>query len=177
MRDYDIISSAVDALTGKQIYSFTIKNKNPQTVRRTIFDWLMRKPMAQPTLERKFDIYPSVVANQYRIAAKALSLPKDLFDDATLMLAYVPDHLPTMVYIIASAIQNTFEEPEADLIQYLERNADNIDIAQALGASLQATNMQSFSISIVLMNGMATFLKPKASPHDGSELIASHKQI
>lgn len=176
MIDYDIISSAVDALTGKQIYSFTIKNKHPQTIRRKFFDWLLRKPIVQPTLERTFDIYPTVVANQYRIAAKALSLPKDLFDDATLMLAYVPVHLATMVYIIASAIQNTYEEPEAELIEYIERNADNIDIAQALGASLQATNMQSFSISIVLMNGTATFLNPKASPQDGRELIASHNQ-
>lgn len=176
MIEKDIISSAVDALTGKMIYSFTLRNKLPKQVKRTIRDWLMRRPIVEPVLDRKFDIYPAVVANQYRIAAKALSLPKDLFDDATMMLAYVPDHLPTMVYIIASAIQNTYEEPAAELIEYLERNADNIDIAQALGASLQATNMQSFSISIVLMNGMATFLKPKASPHDGSELIASHIQ-
>lgn len=169
MIENDLISSAVDALTGKMIYSFTLRNKLPENSKHTIWDWLMRRPMAETVLERKFDIYPAVVANQYRIAAKALSLPKDLFDDATMMLAYVPDHLPTMVYIIASAIQNTYEEPEAELIEYIERNADNIDIAQALGASLQATNMQSFSISIVLMNGTATFLKPKASPLDGSE--------
>lgn len=189
MQDKQIISAAVDALTGKKILSFTLINKvpdkieRPKPIQRTFLDKLFRRPIVElpsvvePILSRTFDIYPCVVANQYRIAGKALSLPDDLFEDQSIMLAYVPEHLPTMVYIIAAAITNTYEEPTDELIQYLERNLDNEYLMSVLAASLQQTNMQAFTISITLMNGVAKILTPEVSPLDGSELIASHTQI
>lgn len=180
MKDNQIIQAVVDALTGKVIYEFTIKVNHVEPVvkpKRSVLDWILRKPLPaspEPEIERSFHIKPCVVANQYRISAKALSLPVDLFEEEEKMLAYVPEHLPTMVYIIAAAVQNNYLEPDPELITFFERNLDNLDIAELLVASLQGTNMQSFLTSIVLMNGIASILKPKTSPIDGSGLIASH---
>jgi hypothetical protein len=130
-----------------------------------------RKPEAGPLpeIERTFEIWPCVAVNQYRIAGVAITLPSELFENSTDMLALVPEHLPKMIYIIASAVQNDYREPDPELIQFFERNLDNIDVVQILSASLQAANMQSFLTSIVLMNGVAKILKPKTSPTDGSE--------
>ena len=174
MQDTQIIQSVVDSLTGKMIYQFTVPVRTPESplaVKRSLWDWLRRKPVPVATVEteRTFTIYPTVVANQYRIAGKALGLPTELPDDESGMLALVPEHLSTIIYIIAASIQNNHLEPDAELITFLERNLDNVDIAQILAASMQGANMQSFLISIVLMNGTATILTPKTSPQDGSE--------
>lgn len=167
MEDKNIISAVVDALTGKVIYKFSVPVR--YIPERSLFDRLLRKPNNQEK-ERHFEIWPCVVANQYRIAGKAITLPTELYEDSTKMLLHVNDHLPTMVYIIAAAIQNDHLEPAADLIQFIERNFDNEDIYQALLASLQGQNLQSFLNSIVLMNAQAEILDPKkTSPVDGSE--------
>lgn len=180
MDSRQIIKGAVDELTGKMIYEFTIPVKHVEPAilpKRTLWDRVLRKPppsIIEPETERSFQIYPCVAINQYRIAGEALTLPVDLLEDETQALTYVPEHLPTMIYIIAAAIQNNYLEPDKELIQFLERNLDNIDILKILAASLQNANMQSFLTSIVLMNGMASILKPEANPIDGRELIASH---
>lgn len=180
MTDNQIITAAVDALTGKTIYEFDIENRSYKfipTPEQTVWQRLLRKPIVEPTQvekSRHFVIKPTVVANQYRIASKSLSLPVDLFEDQSKMLAYVPQHLPTMIYIIAAAITNTRDEPSSELIAYLEDNLDNLDVLQILAASLQSANMQSFLISITLMNGLAKILTTSVNPLDGSELIASH---
>jgi hypothetical protein len=177
----NIISKAVDALTGKEVYRFTIGVRHVEGVAPpaplSFWDRIRGRklePIAQPITERSFTIYPAVVINQYRIAGVAVTLPVEVFESSTAMLSLVPEHLPKMVYIIASAVQNNHLEPDPELITFFERNLDNIDIAQILTASLQASNMQSFLTSIVLMNEVAKILKPKTSPQDGSELIASH---
>lgn len=170
MTDNQIITAAVDALTGKTIYEFDVVNINPS--KRTLLDKLLRKPLAPQS--RRFVIKPTVVGVQERIAASALSLPTDLFEDQSKMLAYVPEHLPTMIYIIACAIENREEEPDSELLHYLKWNLDNLDVLQILAASLQQANMQSFLISITLMNGLAKILQVSVNPLDGSELIASH---
>lgn len=173
MEESQIITGVVDVLTGKMTYEFTVKVRRVLPVeqpKRTLLDKLLRKPLpalVEPETERHFKIYPSVVINQYRIAGKAVSLPKELFDDATKMLAYVPVHLPAMCYIIAAAIQNNDLEPDPELISFLEKNLDNADIMQILGASLQGVNMLDFSSSIILMNAEAAILE--MSPKDGSE--------
>jgi hypothetical protein len=175
MEDALIIKGVTDALTGKLIYEFTVKVRCMEPVEqptRSIWDKLLRKPippMPQPETERDFQIYPCVVTNQYRIAGMAATLPVELFEDETSMLAYVPEHLPKMIYIIASAIQNNYKEPEAELITFLERNLDNLDVVNLLTVSLQGANMQSFLTSIVLMNGLAKILIPQTSPLDGRE--------
>jgi hypothetical protein len=181
MEDKLIIKSVTEALTGKQLYEFTVKVKFvepvPEPTPLSFLDRIRGKQQpapVQPETERHFTIYPCVAVNQYRIAGMAVTLPTDLFEDQTLMLSYVPEHLQSMIYIIAAAIQNNYKEPAPELITFLERNLDNIDIASLLMASLQATNMQSFMTSIVLMNGMAKILMPETSPLDGSGLIASH---
>ena len=186
MTDNQIITAAVDALTGKTIYEFDLVNRTykfiptPPDPKRTVLDKVFFRPIikaevpTQMEKSRHFVIKPTVVANQYRIASKSLSLPVDLFEDQSKMLAYVPEHLPTMIYIIAAAITNTRDEPNSELITYLEDNMDNIDVLQVLAASLQSANMQSFLISITLMNGLAKILQVSVNPLDGSELIASH---
>ena len=175
MQDSQIIQSVVDTLTGKMTYEFTVPVRVVEPFvepKRTLWDWICNKPvepMKEPETERTFTIFPTVVINQYRIAGKALSLPADLFEEEEKMLAYVPEHLPTMVYIIAAAVQNNHLEPDPELITFFERNLDNIDIVQILVGAMAGTNMQSFLTSIVLMNGVAKILKPETSPIDGSE--------
>lgn len=180
MTDNQIISAAVDALTGKTIYEFDVENRSYKfipTPKQTTWQRLLRKPIVEPIQmekSRHFVIKPTVVGVQERIAASALSLPTDLFEDQSKMLAYVPEHLPTMIYIIACAIENREEEPDSELLHYLKWNLDNPDVLQILAASLQSANMQSFLISITLMNGLAKILQVSVNPLDGSELIASH---
>jgi hypothetical protein len=175
MEDKQIISAVVDTLTGKVLYEFTIKVRRVVPVeqpKRSLWDKIMRKPVlipSEPETERTFQIWPAVAVNQYRIAGAAVKLPVDLFEDPTKMLAYVPEHLPTMIYIIAAAIQNDYCEPEKEQITFLEKNMDNLDIAQALAASLQGANMQAFTTSILLMQGEAMILTNEGSPIDGSE--------
>lgn len=174
MNDTQIVQGVVDALTSKLLYEFKVKVKHVEPViqpKRSLWDRISRKPVEriQPETERSFKIWPCVAINQYRIAGKALSLPDELFDDDTKTLSLVPEHLPTIIYIIAAAVQNNYLEPDPELITFFERNLDNPDIVQILAASLQAANMQDFSTSIVLMNGMATIVKPKTSPQDGRE--------
>jgi len=175
MEDNQIIRAVVDTLTGKMTYEFTVPVRVVEPVPIAKYTWLdrvLRKPIPKPVLpetERSFKIYQSVVVNQYRIASSALSLPEDLFEEEAKMLSYVPQHLPTMCYIIAAAVQNNYKEPDAELIKFFEYNLDNIDVLEILAASMQSANMQAFLTSIVLMQGTATILKPKASPQDGSE--------
>jgi hypothetical protein len=191
MEDKQIISAVVDTLTGKVLYEFTIKVRRVEPVeqpvaesiiqpKQTFWDKLFRRAVPvipeplpeiipEPETERKFTIYPAVAINQYRIAGAAVKLPVDLFENPTKMLAYTPEHLPTMIYIVASAIQNDYREPEKELITFLEKNMDNLDIAQALAASLQGANMQAFTTSILLMQGEAMILTNEGSPIDGSE--------
>lgn len=186
MKDKQIIQGVVDVLTGKMTYEFTVPIRviepviQPEPVippKQSLWDRIMGKPkpeiiwpdVIEPETERSFTLYQSVVINQYRIAGKALSLPNDLFEEEEKMLAYVPQHLPTMCYIIAASVQNNYKEPDPELIKFFEYNLDNVDILQILVASMQAANMQSFLTSIVLMNGVAKILEPKTSPQDGSE--------
>ncbi|WPU91792.1 hypothetical protein SNE25_20965 [Mucilaginibacter sabulilitoris] len=171
-----IISKAVDVLTAKELYRFTIPVRYvepvaapPKLTRWEKLRGVKPEPIPEPETERSFEIWPAVVVNQYRIAGAAVTLPTDLFEDATKMMAYIPEHLPTMIYIIASAVQNNYLEPDPELIKFFERNLDNYDIEDILAASLQAVNMQSFMTSIVLMNGVAKILKIKTSPDDGRE--------
>ncbi|WP_114937578.1 hypothetical protein [Mucilaginibacter endophyticus] len=175
IEENNIISGAVDTLTGKLLYKFTVKVRHIEAMKikpPTLWDRIRGingEVEALPELERSFEIWPCVAVNQYRIAGVAVTLPSELFENSTDMLAFVPEHLPKMIYIIAAAVQNDYREPDPELIQFFERNLDNIDIVQILSASLQAANMQSFLTSIVLMNGVAKILKPKTSPADGSE--------
>lgn len=170
--DNKIISGAIDSLTGKLLLTLNIPVR-----------WLPKVPWWRRLFKkvkeenfRTYEIWPCVVANQYRIIGKALSLPNEVYSDANLLFPIFEQHQRTMVYIIAAAIQNNHLEPEKELITFLERNLPGEDILTALQASLQQVNMQSFFDSIVLMNGLVKIVSPetKSSPLDGSELIASH---
>lgn len=171
-----IVSAAIDTLTGKLLFTLNIPlrclPKAPWWKR------LFKKKVAHERL-RTYEIWPCVVANQFRIVGKALTLPKQIYDEPNLLFPIFEEHQRTMVYIVAAAIQNNHLEPDAELITFHERNIDGETILTALQASLQQANMQSFFDSIVLMNGLVEIVSPsqtKSSPLDGSELIASHTQ-
>lgn len=172
--DNKIISAAIDTLTGKLLFTLTVPVR-----------WLPRTPWWKQLFGRKspaekvrvFEIWPCVVANQFRIVGKALTLPNQMYEEANLLFPIFEQHQKTMLFIIAAAIQNNHLEPDPSLIKFLQRNIDGIDILITLQASLQQVNMQSFFDSIVLMNGLVEIVNPspkKSSPLDGSELIASH---
>lgn len=182
MEEKNILSAITDTLTGKPVYKLTVPVKwLPLTPKpkRSFWDWLTRKPLPeQPEVEteRTLIFAPCVVANQYRVAGAAAQLPEELFEDQSYNLRLLSEHQPTIVYIIAAAIQNNHLEPEQELITFIERNLDGLDLVNALVASFQSLNMEAFTNSIVLMRGTVTILKLKTSPDDGSELIASHMQ-
>lgn len=169
-----IVSAAIDTLTGKLLFTLNIPVR-----------WLPKVPWWKRLFKRKvvqekfrsFEIWPCVVANQFRIVGKALTLPKEIYDEPNLLFPIFEENQRTMLYIVASAIQNNHLEPDTSLIKFLENNIDGETILTALQASLQQANMQSFFDSIVLMNGLVEIVSPsqtKSSPLDGSELIASH---
>jgi hypothetical protein len=164
-------------------YTFTVSVKwqpEPQAIKilkRTFFDKLLNKtPPAEhrinePEQERTFKVYPCVVGNMYRIASRAATLPGEILNGeaATILLPLIPEHLPTMIYIIAAAIQNNHFEPDAALIQFIERNFTQDDVFEALYASLEGMGLNVFYNSIALVKGTVKIIQPEASPVVGGE--------
>ena len=125
----------------------------------------------EPEQERTFKVYPCVVGNMYRIASRAATLPGEILNGqaATILLPLIPDHLPTMIYIIAAAIQNNHLEPDVALIQFIERNFTQDDVFEALYASLEGMGLNVFYNSIALVKGTVKIIQPEASPIVGRE--------
>ncbi len=109
----------------------------------------------------------------YRVAGNAVLLVDKMYEDHADNFQFVNDNLPLITYIVAAAIQNNHLEPEPELIEFIENNVDGEDLYTMLLAAFNNSCMKDFSNSIVLMRGTVTILTPKASPKDGSELIAS----
>lgn len=168
-----IRSLAGETLIGKESFSITIPIDQPK---RSFIDWLKRKPIIK---DRTFTINACKVGNMFRIASKALTLPDQLSkgDWSQVLLPLFQEHLTTIVYIVASAIQNNKDEPAKELISFINDNFDHEDLYTCMAHSLDNVGMDSFLSSIVLVRGTVPVLKPKkTSPLDGSELIASHIQ-
>lgn len=180
MNENFILKSVTDTLTGKKIHEITVRIRVPEkapVAKRSLLDRLLRRPKpapVEPETHRTFEIWPCVVKNQYRIAGNAAMLIDGLHDDHSENIQFIEENLPIVAYIVAAAIQNNHLEPEPSLIEFIENNFDGDDLYLALRASFDNYCMQSFSNSIVLLKGTVTVLKPKASPKEGSELIASH---
>lgn len=177
MQEKDIFSGIAALITDKPKYEFTIPIAHPKASSRYVLDWIKRVPVQPVETERHFVIHPCKVGNMYRIAGAAVGLPAEIRSGGLVetMLPVLNEHLGTIVYIIAAAIQNDRNEPSRDLIEFIEDNFDNIDLFRAFNNSMDGMELQSFMNSIVLARGTVTVLNPKANPVDGSELIASHK--
>lgn len=180
MNERFILKSITDTLTGKKVHEITVKVRvveKPAPVRYNLWDKLMGKPrpiLPEPETHRTFEIWPCVVTNQYRIAGNAALLIDGLHEDHSENIKFINSNQPIVAYIVASAIQNNHLEPESSLVEFIENNFDGEDLYTALKASFDNLGMQAFSNSIVLLKGTVEVLKPKTSPQDGSELIASH---
>jgi hypothetical protein len=176
MNEDEIYSGVADILTDKP-YTLRIPIRwapEPKPVKRSLLDRLLRRalPAEHPETIRTFEIFPCVVANMYRIAGRAVLLPKEILGSSELtesVLPLIPEHLPNMVYIIASAIQNNHLEPAPELLVFIERNFTQVQISNALYASIEGLGLQDFLNSIVLAKGSVSILKPKTSPVDGRE--------
>lgn len=193
-----ILQSIADTFTGKPLHKLTIPVKNvqppkkiivsaaqPIIVKRTIWDKIFRRPIAPQSYteeivryedaetSRTYEIKPCVVANMYRVAGRASQLPKALYSHKSDNLKFIPEHMPTIAYIVAAAIQNNHLEPDQELIQFIELNLDADEMYEALKAVFSSLRMDSFTNSIVLMTGTVGILDQQTSPADGSELIAS----
>lgn len=167
-----IRSLAGETLVGKEPFSITIPIDQPK---RSIWDWITRKPIIK---DRNFTINSCKVGNMFRIASKALTLPDQIAkgDLYQVLLPLFQEHLTTIIYIVAASIQNNKHEPDRELISFINDNFDHEDLYTCLTYSLDNVGMDSFLNSIVLVKGTIQVLKPKSSPLDGSELIASHIQ-
>lgn len=175
MQEREILKSVTDTLTGKRIFEITVPVKwlpKPQW-----WNLIFRKRKPAPAY-RTFEIWPCVVANQYRIAGNAALLTEQLSDNHSDNIQLIMDNQPLVVYIVASAIQNNHLEPDEELVQFITNNFDHEDLYTSLRAAFSNMGMQSFSNSIALLKGTVKILKPdqEASPADGKELIASHIQ-
>jgi len=170
MQDNAILKSVTETLTGKALHEMVVPIRWRPKISfwERIKNW--RSPKPEPT--RTLTFFPSVVANQYRIAGEAALLPKELWDDVSMNIIMLPEHQPRIVYMVAAAIQNNHLEPEQELITFIERNLTGRQLREALIASFQTLEMEAFTDTIVLMKGTVNILK--TSPNDGSELIASH---
>lgn len=171
MEEKKILQSVADTLIEKPLFTVTVTIKDPVPLRkRSIFDRLLRRPRQFQELERSFEIKPCVVGNMYRIAGRSVNLPAEIMDGsmAQAMLPVIKDHLSDVVYIVASGIQNTKDEPTEELISFINDNFDAQDLYDCLLPVLENLGMQSFLNSIALAKGTVKILKP-ASPLDGSE--------
>lgn len=180
MQDKFILKSVADTFTGKPVYQITIPVRVPKEVeqpKRTLLGRILRKKpdqVKEPETSRAFEIKPCVVGNMYRVSGHAGLLPDDIFEHQSNNIKLITEHLPTITYIVASAIQNNHLEPDPELIKFLEDNVDAIDLYDLLKASFSSLRMDSFTNSIVLMKGTVGILNPETSPKEGRELIASH---
>ena len=173
MKDNKVLSDIASTLTGKPRAEVTIPIAPRPVPRWKKYCYrLLRKRIPQTSQKhRKFLIYPCKVGNMYRIAGRAALLPEEM-RDGTLSAAILPLinlHLKDMVYIIAAGIQNNHQEPEPDLMEFIEENFDAEDLYQTLFPVLENMGMQSFLNSIVLAKGTVNILRPVTSPADGSE--------
>lgn len=190
MEEREILKSVTDTLTGKRIFEITVPVKwrpkyvAPPLPKYTLLDWILRRKRPQPEPEpaqethRTFEMWPCVVANQYRIAGNAALLTDQMSDNHSDNIQLIIDNQPLVVYIVASAIQNNHLEPDPELVEFITNNFDHEDLYTSLRAAFSNMGMQSFSNSIALLKGTVKILKPdqEASPVDGKELIASHIQ-
>ncbi|WP_183560689.1 hypothetical protein [Mucilaginibacter sp. SP1R1] len=182
MTDKNILQGVVNTFTEKQKFTITIPvSWRPEQallppIKQTLLNRLLNgkaiqeKPVEMPD-EETFTIYPCKVANMWRIAGAATSLPDEIREGGLYetVLPLIHDHLVTIVYLVAAGIQNNHEEPAPELITFIERNFDNEDLYSCLFPVLENVNMQSFLNSIVLAKGTVKILIPKTSPTDGSE--------
>lgn len=172
MEDKEILKAIADTITEKPLYEMVVPVK--WLPKRSIWDRIT-KSKSKPGTYRTLKFYPCVVANQYRIAGEAALLPEEIWEDHSMNVSLINDHLPRIVYMIAAAIQNNHLEPSDDLIKFIERNLSGDQLLKALTASFQTLNMEAFTDSIILMKGTVKILMPEEmSPKDGRELIASH---
>lgn len=174
-----ILKMVAETFTEKPNYKITVDVLVPDPIKKiTFWDRIRGVKAEEPESERTFTFHPCVVGNMYRIAGKAVTLPKEILsnDLSESVIPLIPDHLPTIVYIIASAIQNNHLEPEPDIIRFIERNFNHEQLFVCLHKSIENLGMQSFLSSIVSARGTVKVLNPETSPEDGSELIASHTE-
>jgi len=174
MEEKEILSAIADTFTDKPRHTFTIQIREPEPVTQpnyTWLDWIRRKPKPEPIepiTERHFTITPSSLANSARMAGRIVLLPEEIASgrlvDVTIPLFL--EHRQDMIYIVASAIQNTRREPDDELIDFINHNFDNWDLYQALHYALDCFGMQSFLNSTVLVRNITIL---KTSPLDESE--------
>ena len=179
MEEKEILQVVTETLIDKPAYTVTVPIKEPKPApKRSLIDWLFRRPKFIQEIERSFVINPCVVGNMYRIAGRAVKLPDSILNGSLSesMIPVIHQHLDDMVYIVAAGIQNTKREPDAELIEFIKDNFEAEDLYDTLLPILENLGMQSFLNSIALAKGTVKILKPNASPLDGSELIASHTQ-
>jgi hypothetical protein len=181
MEEKEVYQGTVNAFTEKPKFTLTIPvtwRPEPAAValpKQSLWDRLTSKQVKSDTEQlpdtETFVIKPCKVVNMARLAGAAVALPDQLKEGtlAEIAMPLVKEHLPTIVYIVAAGIQNDHNEPEPELITFIERNFDNDDLYAALYPVLENSGMQSFLNSIVLAKGTVSLLKPKASPTDGSE--------
>ncbi|WP_443945605.1 hypothetical protein ACJVDH_00405 [Pedobacter sp. AW1-32] len=180
MQDNEILHAITETITDKPVYTTTVSIKRPVPIpKRSIWDRLRKKPIIKQETERTFTINPCVVGNMYRIAGKAIDLPDEVFQGtiSEVVLPLIYKHINDIVYIIAAGIQNDRDEPDQELINFIKDNFESQDLFDALQPVLENIGMQSFLNTIALAKGSVKILKPKASPLDGSELIASHTAV
>jgi len=177
MEDKEILKAVANTITDAPLHTMVVPVRVPVLHRHTLWDRILRKPSPIPETQRTITFYPSVVANQYRIAGEASLLPDEIYQDGSMNIPLIKEHLPRIIYMIAAAIQNNHLEPDPELITFLEQNLTGSQMREALVASFQTLNMEAFTDTIILMKGTVKILMPtEVSPKDGSELIASHTE-
>ncbi len=162
-----------ETLIAKPKFKITVPIADPK---RSLWDYLLRKPVIT---ERTFTIYPCKVGNMFRIASRAITLPKELAQGSLseVLMPLFSEHLTTIIYVVAASIQNNKQEPSKELIEFIKNEMDHDDLYECMQHALENLGLESFLNSIVLARGTIIILKPKeTSPIDGSELIASHIQ-
>jgi len=176
MEERHILKEIANTITDAPLHTMVIpiRSAPKRLIWQRVFDFIVRK---SKETHRILTFYPSVVANQYRIAGEAALLPESIYAEHGMNISFIPEHQKRIVYMVAASIQNNHLEPDPELIKFIERNMTGDQLLEALVASYQTLNMEAFTNTIVLMNGRVAILKPtETSPKEGSELIASHTE-
>ncbi|WP_026463487.1 hypothetical protein [Adhaeribacter aquaticus] len=168
MEDKEVLKQVVDNLVDTpDVLTVSVKPRNR-------WQELLMKYKLLPA-KREYKIYRLKVGNAYRVSKAVLEIPSDIvnLNERSLkdMHTLLINHIDTIIYVVAVALQNSREEPSKALLNRIRWDFNDQELLSVLVYVIQKLDLTTFTNSIALARG-ADILSLKASPAENAEIIA-----
>lgn len=154
MNEANVLADVVNKLTNKPILiSVLVKPKSK------LHKLLMKLRLSPKSHD--FELTPILVGNMYRISAKAVQIPDDVFSRGVIesFMTSSFSHLDKLIYIVAVGLQNNSKEPSKSLIKLIENEFTAKDIAGVFNAIMSQIDVTNFMNSIISIKGSQILVK------------------